>query len=304
MSFVYLQEADEKSTKWSKIREQYIDYFAEFWGTFIMVSFGDGVVAQTTLNKGAGNYTSVDLMWGIAVMLGYYASGGHSGGHLNPAITVASATFRGFPWRKVPGYIISQLLGGFVAAFIVYGTYKSNIDNFEGHGIRTVTGDTATAGIFCTFAKPYLTRGAQVVSELVASAFLQFCIFCFADNYNAGTNAATFPFALMLLITAIGGSFGVQTGFSLNMARDFGPRVAATILGYGGEMWSQGGYYFWVPIVIPFIGTFLGGFLYDFFCFQGPDSPINKRNFGFEKQKPTSTIQDIESASNRESNQP
>ncbi len=269
---------------WARIRAEYIDYLAEFWGTFVMISFGDAVVAQTKMNTGAGDYLSVDLMWGIAVMLGFFASGGNSGGHLNPAVTVASATFRGFPWKKVPGYMFAQFFGAFLAAFLVFGTYKSNIDNFEGHGIRTVTGDTATAGIFCTFSKPYLTRGAQFVSELVASAFLQFGIFSITDNYNAGATAATFPFALMLLITAIGGSFGVQTGFALNMARDLAPRVAATILGYGGEMWSQGGYYFWVPIVAPFLGTFIGGGLYDIFCFKGKESPINQPGLGFKRE--------------------
>ncbi len=278
------KEFEEYPTRWAKIREDYIDYLAEFWGTFVMICFGDGVVAQTKLNENAGDYLSVDLMWGIAVMLGFYASGGNSGGHLNPAVTTAAAIYRGFPWKKVPGYILSQFLGAFCAAFVVYATYKCNIDNYEGHNVRTVLGDHPTAGIFCTFAKPYLTRGAQFVSELVSSALLEFGIFSLTDSNNAGASSDTFPIGLMLLITAIGGSFGVQTGFALNMARDLAPRVAATILGYGGDMWSAYGYYFWVPIIAPFVGTFIGGGLYDIFCFKGRESPINQPGLGFSRR--------------------
>ncbi len=269
---------------WAKIRADYIDYLGEFWGTFVFISFGIGSIAQTTMNPGYGGYLSINLMWGIAVMLGFFACAGNSGAHLNPSVTIASATYRGFSWKKVPGYIFAQFFGALLASFLVFGVYKSNIDSFEGHGVRTVTGAHPSAGMFFSLPKPYLTRGAQFVSELVASAFLQFGIFSLADTYNAGATASTFPFALMLLITAIGGCFGVQTGFAMNFARDFGPRLAACILGYGSEIWTEGEHYFWVPIIAPILGTFIGGGLYDIFCFKGKESRINQPGLGFKKE--------------------
>lgn len=66
-----------------------------------------------------------------------------------------------------------------------------------------------------------------------------------------------------------------ETGYAINLARDFGPRLMSYILGYGHEVWSAGGYYFWIPMVAPFLGCTFGAFLYDFFIYTGPESPVN-----------------------------
>lgn len=110
---------------WSRIRSYCREPFAEFWGVFILVMFGDGVVAQVTLSGGEkGNYQSISWGWGLGVMLGVYVSG-LSGAHLNPAVTLSNCVFRKFPWRKFPGYMIGQFLGGFCAAGVVYANYLS-----------------------------------------------------------------------------------------------------------------------------------------------------------------------------------
>lgn len=174
-------------------------------------------------------------------MLGFYVAT-KSGGHLNPAVTLANCVYRKFPWRKFPVYFMAQLLGGMVGAALVYGNYRSAIDNFEGHGVRTVTGNTSTAGVFCTYPQPFMTRTGMFFSEFIASSILQIVIFSLVDH----AAPALMPLGLFFLIFGIGACFGWQTGYAINLARDFGPRLVTYMIGYGHEVWSAGGYYFWV----------------------------------------------------------
>jgi aquaglyceroporin related protein len=175
-------------------------------------------------------------------MIAVYVAG-KSGAHLNPAVTLASCMYRKFPWRKFPVYLVAQVLGCMAAAAVVYGNYKSAIDMFEGGpGIRTVSGATATAGIFCTYPAAFLSRTGMFFSEFVASTILMFCLFGLADN-GAGN---LMPLMIFFLIFGIGACFGWETGYAINLARDFGPRLVSYMLGYGHEVWSAGNYYFWV----------------------------------------------------------
>jgi aquaglyceroporin related protein, other eukaryote len=180
-------------------------------------------------------------------MLGVYVAG-KSGAHLNPAVTFADCVFRKFPWRKFPVYMLAQTLGAMLAAFIVYGNYKSAIDKFEGgRGIRTVPGysNHSTAGIFCTYPAPFMSTTGQFFSEFIASAILMLCIYALRDDDNLGSGNLT-PLALFFVIFGIGACFGWETGYAINFARDFGPRLVSYMLGYGHEVWSAGNYYFWV----------------------------------------------------------
>lgn len=180
-------------------------------------------------------------------MLGVYTSG-MSGGHINPAVTFAFCVFRKFPWRKFPIYAISQVLGAMAGAAIVYGNYKSAIDVYEGGtGIRTVPGysNTASGGIFCTYPAEFMTRTGMFFSEFVASAILMFLIFALKDDGNLGAGPLV-PLALFFVIFGIGACFGWETGYAINLARDFGPRLTSYMLGYGKEVWTAGNYYFWV----------------------------------------------------------
>ncbi|KAH6609763.1 aquaglyceroporin [Trichoderma cornu-damae] len=267
---------------WSKIRSYFQDAFSEFFGTMILILFGDGVVAQVVLSHGTkGEYQSISWGWGIAVMLGVYV-GGKSGGHLNPAVTLANCLYRGHPWRKLPVYALAQLLGAMTGAAIVYGNYRSAFDAYEGGpGIRTVTGPTATAGIFCTYPAPFMTRTGMFFSEFIASSILMFCIFALADPNNIGAGNLM-PLCLFFVIFGIGACFGWETGYAMNLARDFGPRLVSYMIGYGHEVWSAGGYYFWIPMVAPFLGCAFGGFLYDVFIYTG-NSPINTPMLGLQR---------------------
>jgi aquaglyceroporin related protein, other eukaryote len=105
-------------------------------------------------------------------MLGVYVAG-ISGSHLNPAVTLANCVFRKFPWRKFFPYMFAQTFGAFIAAAVIYGNYRSAIDMYEGPGIRSVTGNTSTAGIFCTYPAPFMTTTGQFFSISCNVAFSQ-----------------------------------------------------------------------------------------------------------------------------------
>ncbi|XMA13726.1 hypothetical protein WAI453_006517 [Rhynchosporium graminicola] len=275
---------------WSRMRHTFREPLSEFFGVFILILFGDGVVAQVVLSNGEkGDYQSISWGWGIGVMLGVYASG-ISGAHINPAVTFANCVFRKFPWRKFPGYVLAQILGAFCASGVVYANYLSAINQFEGSAsTRTVSGPTSTAGIFCTYPAAFMTRTGMFFSEFIASTILMFCIYSLQDNGNLGAGNMT-PLGLFFVIFGIGACFGWETGYAINLARDFGPRLMSYFLGYGSEVWSAGNYYFWIPMVVPFFGCLFGGWLYDVFIFTG-ESPINtpwwglKDLFGLSKKK-------------------
>jgi len=184
-------------------------------------------------------------------MLGVYSSG-ISGAHLNPAVTLANCVFRKFPWRKFPVYMLAQVLGAMVASAIVYANYKSAIDLFEGGpGIRTVGLETSTAGIFCTYPAPFMTKTGQFFSEFIASTLLMFLIYALKDDGNIGAGPLT-PLCLFFVIFGIGACFGWETGYAINLARDFGPRLVSYMIGYGPNVWRAGDYYFWVSSVRKF----------------------------------------------------
>lgn len=184
-------------------------------------------------------------------MLGVYSSG-ISGAHINPAVTFANCVFRKFPWRKFFPYMIAQVLGAMCASAIVYGNYKSAIDVFEGGpNMRTVPGysETATAGIFCTYPAPFMTKTGQFFSEFIASTILMFLIYALKDDGNIGAGPLT-PLCLFFVIFGIGACFGWETGYAINLARDFGPRLVSYMIGYGPNVWRAGDYYFWVSNIL------------------------------------------------------
>lgn len=237
---------------------------AEFLGTCVLILFGAGVVAQYLLSHGtAGSYLSINLSWGLGVTMGCYVAGGVSGAHLNPAVTLALAVFRGFPWRKVAPYVLAQVAGAFVASVIVFVTYHEAFAAFDG-GVRQVLGDQGTAGIFATYPRPFLsTFPGGFIDQVVGTAILMGAIFAISDARNVPPPAGLAPLLVGLLVVAIGASFGFNSGYAINPARDFGPRLFTAVAGWGTEVFRAGNYWWWVPIVAPCIGALLGGWTYD-----------------------------------------
>jgi MIP family channel proteins len=251
---------------------------AEFFGTFILIAFGVGVVAQTVLSKEAnGSYLGINIGWGLAVVLGIYASAGVSGAHLNPAVTVALAVHRQFPWSKVLPYSIAQVAGAFAASAMVFATYREALSVFDG-GVRAVEGATATAGIFATYPQPYLSIAGGFVDQVVGTMLLMAGVMAVTDQKNVAPPAYLTAPLVGLLVVAIGVAFGFNAGYAINPARDFGPRLFTFVAGWGGGVFTAGGGWWWVPIVAPILGAILGAFLYDLFINKHHVAPEANRS--------------------------
>jgi glycerol uptake facilitator protein len=244
---------------WLKSRGLIGELVAEFFGTMILILFGVGVVAQVVAG-GIGNHDSIAWSWGLGVMLGVYVAGRISGAHLNPAVTLALAVFKGFEWRKVIPYSIAQFLGAFFAALIVRWNYTEVLHKFDpGLTIKS-------QGVFSTLpgngALPVTTWGG-FRDQIIGTAILLFMILAITDVASSPPAANLAPFIIGLLIVGIGMAWGTDAGYAINPARDFGPRLAEFLTGYGGAMRDQNNdFYFWVPIVAPLIGGVLGAGLY------------------------------------------
>ena len=237
---------------------------AEFLGTFVLIVFGSAVVAQVVLSGGShGGYISINLAWGLAVTMGVYVSAGVSGAHLNPAVTLALAVHRQFPWRKVLPYCAAQMAGAFAASAVTFFTYHEAFDRFDG-GVRQVTGPHATAGIFATYPQEFLSNfPGGVVDQVVGTALLILVIFAIGDRRNSAPDAAIAPVLVGLLVVLVGMTFGFNAGYAINPARDLGPRLFTAMAGWGSEVFRAGHHWWWVPIVGPCVGAVLGGAVYD-----------------------------------------
>lgn len=189
--------------------------------------------------------------WGMAVLVAVYVVGRISGAHINPAVTIGLASVGKFSWALVPGYIISQFLGAVVGGVIVYLMYLP-------HWAATEDADLKLA-VFCTGPAIRHTV-SNLISEIIGTFVLVFCVLGIGANKEpaaAGLTAALVGF----LVLGIGLSLGGPTGYAINPARDFGPRVAHFLLPIPGKRdpdWAYG----WIPIVGPLIGGIVGAVAY------------------------------------------
>jgi glycerol uptake facilitator protein len=236
---------------------------AEFVGTMVLLLFGSGVVAMVLLfGSGApgeivnGGYTNITLGWGLAVTMGIYVAGKISGAHLNPAVTLALAVFRGFSWKKVLPYSLAQTLGAFTGAAIVFWNYRPAFQKADPLLEKT-------AGIFTTFpAFPQLPE-AGFLDQTLGTALLLLMVFAITDSRNQPPAGNMGPLMIGLVVVAIGMSFGSLHGYAINPARDFGPRVFTVLAGFRNNGLTDGTWAFWVPIAAPLLGGFLGAALYE-----------------------------------------
>ncbi|MFD6024671.1 MIP/aquaporin family protein [Streptomyces griseoluteus] len=264
------------------------ELMAEFIGTFVLISFGCGVVAMavaalpgsgraatpTTIFLAAGDWLLVAWGWGLAVTFGVYVAGGVSGAHLNPAVTLAMAVRRGFPWLKVLPYWFAQVAGAFVGAALVYLVYHNAIDTFDAvaPGPKTDGHTLASFSIFATFPAPYFHGGiwGPLIDQIAGAGFLVMFVVAILDLRNQAVKANLAPLMVGFAVVAIGMSYGANAGYAINPARDFGPRLLTWVAGWGslafpGSEAGQFSGYWWIPIVGPLIGGLVGIFVYDLF---------------------------------------
>ncbi len=228
-------------------------YLAELIGTAMLVLLGDGVCCNINLNKSGmkgGNTVHILIGWGMAVMVPAFSFGAMSGAHFNPAVTIGAAIRGGMSWNLVPGYIIAQMIGGFLGAAILIFLYGDHI---------AATDDDATIrGCFCT-GPSIRNTFLNFMSEFVATFVLVFTLASIPAE--AGASGASWILVYGVIV-ACGASFGGLTGYAMNAARDAAPRFAYQLLapnkGHKDPDWAYG----WIPVVAPICGAAVASFLY------------------------------------------
>lgn len=227
---------------------------AEIVGTALLILFGDGVVANIALSKSKGNgagFLAVTIGWAMAVFIGVYVSAPYSGGHLNPAVTIALAYAGKFSWADVPMYIGAQFIGAMIGATLVWLAYKQHFDATE---------DASTKlGVFCN-APAIRSTSFNLLTEIIATfAFMMGVLFITKSSSSLGALDAL-PVAL--LVWGIGLCMGGPTGYAINPARDMGPRLMHFLLpikNKGGSDWN----YSWIPVAGPVIGALIAAAVYN-----------------------------------------
>lgn len=235
-----------------------IAYIFEFIGTAMLILIGNGIVANIVLKGTKGSdsgWTGISLAWGIAVFIGVFMSADVSGAHLNPAVSIGLATAGKFSWSLVPGYIIAQVLGAMMGNLLVWLTYKKQYEATEDTGSILATFSTSPA-----IKSPFW----NLVTEIIGAFALVFGVFYIAGG-AMGEDAVSLgsldALPVALLVMGIGFGLGGPTGYAINPARDFGPRLLHSILPIKNKGKSDWGYA-WVPIVGPIIGGVLAALLY------------------------------------------
>jgi glycerol uptake facilitator protein len=247
------------------------EFIGEVFGTFILILLGDGVVANVGLAPrlagNAYNWNTITIGWAFAVVIAVYVSGGVSGAHLNPAVTLGLAFKRGFPWKKVLPYIIAQMIGAFLGAFAVYLIYR---DGLVAAGMPNVwsTGPGAVfQESFFQSAQASSTGGYSMVTAIIAEFFgtmvLIWGIAASGDAKNMGLKDNLGALLVGFTVLAVGLSLGGPSGYSINPARDLGPRLFGALVGTKGLF--DGLYWLIPPVLIPAIAGPIGFVLYDLF---------------------------------------
>jgi len=253
---------------------------AETIGTFVLVFFGIGSVHAAVLTNAQSGLWQVAVVWGIAVSLAIYATGTVSGTHINPAITVALVAFRGFPARKAPLYVASQLLGAVLAAAVLYALFANVICDFESSRniVRGRPGSELSAMVYGEYFPNPAVAGAMkwtsssvsiaqaMLAEGLGTAFLAFFVLAVTDRRNAGGPGARLsPLFIGLTVSIVISVIAPLTQAGLNPARDFGPRLFAYLAGWGSvAIPGPRGGFFTVYIVSPLIGALGGAGVYQY----------------------------------------
>ncbi len=247
---------------------------AEFFGTFILILLGDGVVANVglapRLGSAAYSWDMISFGWAFAVVIAVYVAGGVTGAHINPAVTIALAVNRGFPWSKVGPYVVAQVAGAFVGAFAVWATYY---DGLVAAGMPNVWCTSpgsvfsqaywGSAGSFAAGAVGHYSVLNACITEFFGTMVLLWGVMASGDQRNLGLQRNMGPFLVGFTVLAVGLSLGGPSGYAINPARDFGPRVFGTLVGTPDLF--KGLYWLFPPFIVAGLSGAVGVFFYDVF---------------------------------------
>ncbi len=249
----------------------------EFIGTFLLVFFGCGSVAAATLLGAQVGVFQVAIVWGLGIATAIFVTGALSGAHLNPAVTCAMATWRGFPARRVPGYVAAQLAGAFCAAVVLHGMFAGSLREFEAarHLTRGTAGSEASAMIYGEYfpnpgGKPLtealratLSPSGAFFIEVVGTAVLVLVILAVTDERNAARPRDLAPVVIGLTVTLLISVIGPLTMACFNPARDLAPRIWSALAGWGGVPFTANGWgWLTVYVIAPLVGGQVGGAIY------------------------------------------
>ncbi|KAK9453196.1 aquaporin-like protein [Dipodascopsis uninucleata] len=272
------RELHVRQSWYVRMRRVLREPLSEGLGSALLIIYGDGAVAQAVLSANtAGSTFSINLGFGIGLFVGYLAAiAGGAQGHLNPVVTLTMMIFRKFPWKKGIIYMFAQFLGCGFGAAVIWGVYRTSINEFDG-GHRALSGDFKTGNIFCTYPQSYLDFPAKFMSEVSATAVLLISVNAISCQTSSHLNyklpvewQLVRAMSLALMLWSIGCSLGWQTGYAINPARDFAPRMVSYMAGYGRGVFTDYGNYAWIPIVAPVVGGIIGQIIFDFMIYEGP----------------------------------
>lgn len=278
---------------------------AEFTGVFILASLGLMAVA-TAITTAAYDLFGVSIVFALVIMIIIMVLAAVSGAHINPAITISLALFGKFPLREVPVYVVSQIFGGAVGAFVLYFLYRGPITAFESANdiVRGEPGSELTAMIFADFAPhpafaaalewdpSVVTTGTALLAEAFATFMLALVVFAAVDERN--TFAPSLPIFALIIGLVVGAIVAVEaplTMAGINPARDLGPRIAISFLGWAGVAFAGPGAIWWVWTVGPILGAIAGGaawmYLFGSFLASRPEDPLAAGTEAEELGSPT-----------------
>jgi aquaglyceroporin related protein len=258
---------------WAGFRMKHQRPLAEFLGMVVFMFLGISANLSVYVSQDkSGSQQTVWWTWGFAVMIGIYIAGGSSGAFLNPMIVMVLAVFRGFPARRIPVYVLVQILGAFVGSLLAFAVYRDSIMNLDGALVPETTG----VNFYTQPQADYISVRTAFIVEMLGSAVIACTILALGDSGNSPPGAGMHAFVIGLLITTTCMALGWTTRGCFNPARDLGPRLAALAVGYPLHSftdWSH--FWIWGAWCAPMVGGLIGGVAYDACVFKGGESPVN-----------------------------
>ncbi len=248
------------------------EFIAEVFGTFILILLGDGVVANVGLAPRLAppgyDWNTITFGWAFAVAVAVYVAGGVSGAHINPAVTVALAVTKRFPWAKVIPFIIAQIIGAFLGALGVYlvyhdGLVQAGMPNVWCTGPGSVFGQAFWGAATSANAAGAYSMLNAFIAEIFGTATLLWGVLAMTDEKNLAPKGNAAPLLIGFVVLAVGLSLGGPSGYAINPARDLGPRIFGLLAGTKGLF--DGWYWIGPPVIGTLIGGILGALTYDWF---------------------------------------